>query len=108
MLLSTLLAAPPTYVAMLLVLLPAADPQEGQLGPAVRLQTLALLQALQQQVAPFIRVLRIDQATYPAVVRSFDGRGVPAFVLVRDGVELWRQQGLPEGEQIAQLLLSKL
>ncbi|QKG55170.1 hypothetical protein GKZ68_00040 [Hymenobacter sp. BRD128] len=33
---------------------------------------------------------------------------LPAFVLVRQGVELWRQQGLPEGEFIVAQLLDKL
>ena len=53
-------------------------------------------------------MLGVDEASLPAVVHAFDGRGLPAFVLLRDGAELWRQQGLPEGETAATLLLSKL
>lgn len=93
---------------MLLVLLPATRPGAEQPGKTDRNDTLALLETLQQQLGAAVRVLRIEEDTHPAVVRTFDGRGLPAMVLVRDGVELWRQQGLPEGKQMAALLLSKL
>jgi thioredoxin-like negative regulator of GroEL len=93
---------------MLLVLLPAPRAEVEQPDSPARVQVLALLEALQQQVGPSIRVLPIDEDSHPAVVHSFASRGLPAFVLVRDGVELWGQQGLPEGDQMAQQLLSKL
>ena len=96
---------PPPPAARLLVLLPPAltvsDRQK-------RAATLAALSALQRQLGADIRVLRIDEASHPAVVHSFDGQGLPAFVLIREGVELWRQQGLPEGEGMAAQLLGKL
>lgn len=85
--------------AVLLVLLP---------NTAAGLAALAALDALQQQLGTAIRVLPIDEISYPTVVDSFDGRGLPAFVLLQHGVELWHQQGLPEGERMAELLLSKL
>jgi hypothetical protein len=33
---------------------------------------------------------------------------LPAFLLVRQGIELWRQAGLPEGELIAEQLLQRV
>ena len=90
---------------MLLVLLPLEASPAGQLHRTV---VLAGLEALQQQLGTAIRVLRIDEASHPTVVHSFDGARLPAFMLLRHGVELWRQQGLPEGDAMAQLLLSKL
>ena len=89
--------------AVLLVLLPPV----GTAQP-VRAATLAALQALQQQLGSVIRVLTVDEGSYPVVVHSFSPLDLPAFVLVRRGVELWRQQGLPEGEAIVAQLLSKL
>lgn len=74
--------------AMLLVLLPAAT---GPL-PAPPLPALA---ELQRRLGPAIRVLRVDEARHPAVVRSFAPTQLPVCVLVRRGVELWRQPGLP-------------
>ncbi len=92
-----------TDAAVLLVLLPPV----GTARP-VRAATLAALQALQQQLGNVIRVLSVDEASHPAVVYSFQATTLPAFVLVRQGVELWRQQGLPEGEFIVAQLLDKL
>ena len=96
---------PATAPAVLLVLLPTAVSGEARQGRAA---TLARLSQLQRELGTAIQVLRIDEASYPAVVQSFDGRGLPAFVLTRRGVELWRQQGLPDAVGIAALLLSKL
>ena len=53
-------------------------------------------------------MLRVDEATYPAVVHSFDVGGLTAFVLTWHGTELWRAHGLPDEENIADQLLSKL
>lgn len=85
--------------AVLLVLLP---------NTAAGTAPLAVFDDLQRRLGTAIRVLSIDETSHPTVVDSFAGRTLPAFVLLRHGVELWHQQGLPEGELIAELLLSKL
>jgi thioredoxin-like negative regulator of GroEL len=55
--------------------------------------TLTLLaQFLQQHLGSQVRVLRIDEATHPDVVQSFQITHTPTFVLVRQGVEIWRQE----------------
>ncbi|MDJ0366529.1 thioredoxin family protein [Hymenobacter sp. H14-R3] len=98
----------PAHPATLLVLLPTVGPgtqQESQLG---RTTTNLLLNALQHRLGSAIHVLRVDEDSHQAVVHAFGGQGVPAFVLLRDGRELYRQQGLPEGEPLVALLLSKL
>ncbi|AMR29447.1 hypothetical protein A0257_21680 [Hymenobacter psoromatis] len=88
--------------AVLLVLLPPAP------SGAALVATSATLHTLQQQLGAAIRVLRVDEATHPAVVRSFDGRGLPAWVLIRHGVELWRQAGMPGSAATIALIRSKL
>jgi hypothetical protein len=98
----------PAHMAMLLVLLPTVGPGDKQETPLHRTATNTLLKDLQHQLGTTIRVLKVDEASHPAVVHAFNGRGVPAFVLLRGGEELWWQQGLPEGEPMAALLLSKL
>jgi hypothetical protein len=50
-------------------------------------------------------VLQVDEASHPAVVRSFGTPELPACVLVRQGVELWRQHGLPEDEAVFTALM---
>jgi hypothetical protein len=98
----------PAHPAMLLVLLPTMGPGPRQETPLARAATVLLLKSLQLELGAAVRVLKVDAASHPAVVRAFDGQGVPAFVLLRDGAELYRQQGLPEGAPMAALLLSKL
>ena len=99
----TPISALATDSAVLLVLLPTV----GTALP-VRTATLAAMQVLQQRLGSGIRVLSVNDASHPAVVRSFQPADLPAFVLVRRGVELWRQQGLPEGESIVDQLLARL
>ena len=98
----------PAHAAMLLVLLPSVGPGSKQENLLARNATNELLNDLQAQLGSAIRILKIDETSHPGVVHAFNGRGLPAFVLLRDGAELWRQQGLPEGEPMAALLLSKL
>jgi hypothetical protein len=53
-------------------------------------------------------VLQVDEASHPAVVRSFGTPELPACVLVRQGVELWRQHGLPDDDSAVEALLDKV
>ena len=84
----------PPATAVLLVLLPPAT--VGEALPTAPTSTAIL--ALQRRLGPSIRVLKIDEASHPAVVQSFGTPALPACVLVRQGVELWRHQGLPDCE----------
>ena len=99
--LSTLPSALPPDTAVLLVLLPL-EPGSEFTGET---RTAASLRVLQGRLGAAIRVLKIDEASHPAVVRSFGPPQLPACVLVRQGVELWRLQGLPEDESIVSTLL---
>jgi thioredoxin-like negative regulator of GroEL len=93
---------------MLLVLLPTVGSGPRQETSLARAATILLLKGLQLKLGAAIQVLKVDEDSHPAVVRAFDGQGVPAFVLLRDGAELYRQPGLPEGTPMAALLLSKM
>ena len=99
--LSSLSPVLPPDAAVLLVLLPIV-PRNDDAGEA---RTTASLRTLQGRLGAAIRVLKIDEASHPAVVRSFGPPQLPACVLVRQGVELWRQQGLPEDESSVMTLL---
>ena len=93
---------------MLLVLLPTVGPGTKQETQPARTATNLLLKGLQLELGAAVRVLKVDEASHPAVMHAFEGQGLPAFVLLRDGEEVYRQQGLPEGAPMAALLLSKL
>jgi hypothetical protein len=96
----TLVLSPPELLApaVLLVLVPA--------GRAGQPPTPAQLAKLQLRLGPAVRVLCIEEASHPTVVRSFAVAQLPACVLVREGVELWRQPGWPESDVLVASLLS--
>ena len=64
----------------------------------------ALANSVQAQLGSLVRVLRIDETDYPDVVQSFAITQMPAFVLVRRGIELWRQQGLADETMLVELI----
>jgi hypothetical protein len=106
-LMSSTLPPPPVLApdtAVLLIFLPPAPLNQSSADGL----TASAIQALQLRLGPAIRVLKVDEASHPAVVRSFDTPELPACVLVRQGVELWRQQGLPENESVVLMMLDKV
>ena len=64
----------------------------------------ALADSIQAQLGHLVRVLRIDEASHPDVVQTFAITQTPTFVLLRRGVELWRQQGLPDEATLVGLI----
>lgn len=98
---------PNNEAPVLLVLLPTV---EAHSAAQACLVTMALLNLLQTRVGAAIQIcsrLSFAAASHPAVVRSFYGQDLPAFVLLKHGIEGWRQQGLPQGESIAAVSLSR-
>jgi hypothetical protein len=87
--------------AVLLVMLPPLARDHAPGSPAVSAADLA---ALQRRLGSSVQVLKVDQAANPAVVRSFAPLQLPACVLVYQGVELWRQEGLPSAEVVVPLV----
>lgn len=62
-----------------------------------QLQT-ALLYQLQRQLPQSIRLLQINESAHPDVIKSFNLNQLPAFVLVRQGAEKWRLEGVNMAE----------
>lgn len=67
-----------------------------------------LADSLQAQLGGLLRILRIDKTNHPDVVQSFAITQTPAFVLVRRGIELWRQEGLSDEATLVGLIQSLL
>lgn len=61
-----------------------------------------LANSLQIRLVDLVRVLRVDAANHPDVMQSFAITQTPAFVLIRRGVELWRQVGLSDDAALFQ------
>lgn len=85
----------PAKLAVLLVFLPPESTDRPLRHALVR-----LIDSLNQRLGGTMRVLKIDETTHPDVVRSFDISHLPAFVLVRQGVELWRFEGITDEETL--------
>lgn len=65
------------------------------------------LATLQSQLGSAVRVLRIDEASYPAILHSFAPAQLPTSVLMHHGVELCRRPGLPDAAEIEALLVGR-
>ena len=89
--------------SVLLVMLPTLG-RRDETSP--QLISAGALAALRHRLGPAVQILQIDEATYPAVVRSFAPTQLPTCVLMHQGVELWRQPGLPDADQVGALLRS--
>lgn len=87
--------------SVLLVMLPTLDRRDETSPQLISPGSLA---ALQCRLGPAVQILQIDEATYPAVVRSFAPAQLPTCVLMHQGVELWRQPGLPDADEVGALL----
>jgi hypothetical protein len=74
-----------TISATLLVFLPAAAHQL----PTV----LSATEQLQGHLSKNVRVIKIKETAHPDVVKSFEVNRFPTFVLICQGIELWRQEG---------------
>ena len=85
-----------TQSAVLLVFMPSERANQPQ-----RADLTTLTDLLQEHLGGMLRILRIDELTNPDVVRSFAITHTPAFVLVRQGVELWRQESIPDEATLA-------
>lgn len=83
--------------AVLLCFLPPAASGESV---QERTRLLALSQRLQQRLPGLIRVLNVDESLHPDVVRSFNLQQLPALVLVQQGIERWRQEGVQTWEEL--------
>jgi len=103
----------PAHAAVLLCFLPGVDSPgvdtSGVDSPGVSVRqrsveraTLnAIMSQLQKRLPSSVRMLRIDEAVHPEVVKSFNVSELPAFVLVRQGVEQWRREGIQAAGDVA-------
>ena len=85
--------------AILLVFVPLERADRQQ-----RASLTALTNLLQEHLGGLLRIIRIDETTNPDVVQSFSVTHVLTFVLVRQGIELWRQEGLSDETPFVRLI----
>jgi hypothetical protein len=101
----TLPAQVSPVTAVLLVMLP---PLAGANAGQAAAYSATDLAGLQRRLGTAVRVLKIDEANYAAVVHSFTPAQLPTCVLVHQGVELWRQQGVFQVDEVVNTVLAKV
>ncbi|MBO0951811.1 thioredoxin family protein [Fibrella forsythiae] len=90
----------PVSPAVLLCFLPSATTQDGLRERAFMTD---LTFRLQQRLPGSVRILKVDEALHPEVVKSFHLSQLPAFVLVQQGIERWRQEGVRRFDELTSL-----
>ncbi|GAB3265587.1 hypothetical protein GCM10027347_33430 [Larkinella harenae] len=90
----------PAKTAVLLVFVPDLATQQVVLNQ--------LLKRVGSELGERIRITRVDQVVHPEVVRSFGVQQLPSFVLLKQGIEIWRHNGLLSAAELLQLLNERL
>jgi thioredoxin-like negative regulator of GroEL len=89
----------PAKTAVLLVFVP-----NSMMQAAVN----QLLERVGVALGDHIRITRVDQAVHPEVVRSFGVHQLPSFILLKQGIEIWRHNGLLDSQEVIRLLSAQL
>ncbi|GAB3914593.1 hypothetical protein GCM10028803_60280 [Larkinella knui] len=90
----------PAKTAVLLVFVPNVLTQRAGVNQ--------LLERVGAELGDLIRITRVDQAVHPEVVRSFGVHQVPSFILLKQGIEIWRQNGPLDSRELIRLLSAQL
>ncbi|MFD1144698.1 thioredoxin family protein [Larkinella insperata] len=90
----------PAKTAVLLVFVPDSLTQQIVVN--------RLLERVGAELGDVVRITRVDQVVHPEVVRSFGVQQLPSFILLRQGAEIWRHNGLPDLADLMRLLTERL
>lgn len=70
-------------------------------------QTMApILEELKTEIGSDARIIKVDIDKNQAAARQFNVRGVPTFILFKNGKQLWRQSGAIPKHMLEQAIKS--
>jgi len=64
------------------------------------------LKAMKAQLGDEVKVVKIDVDKNPGVAAQFQVRGVPTLLLFKNGEQVWRQSGVLQAAQLAEIVRS--
>ncbi len=67
-----------------------------------------ILKDVKSNLNSSVRIIKIDIDKNPKVAQKFQVRGVPTFILFKEGKQLWRESGVIQANDFTNLLKSKL
>lgn len=71
-------------------------------NPAQRLVVDLLLERVKAVADDAIRITQVDEIINPEVVSSFGVQVLPTFILLKQGVEIWRHSGILESQLLTE------
>ena len=75
---------------------------------AQRLVVELLLERVSVIFGEAIRITQVDEVVNPEVVSSFGVQVLPSFILLRQGVEIWRHCGILESQLLTEQVFDQL
>ena len=90
----------PAKTAVLLVFVPNSVTQQVVINQ--------LLERVRAELGDRIRITRVDQTVHPEVIRSFGVHQLPSFILLKQGIEIWRHNGPMNSPELIRLLSAQL
>lgn len=67
-----------------------------------------ILKELKKRMGDTIHILKIDTEKNPDVAIRYQVRGIPNFILFKNGKVLWQQAGVVQAGQLEQIIKQKL
>jgi thioredoxin 1 len=66
-----------------------------------------VLKQLKAELKDSIKIIKINVDTNPALAAEYQVRGVPTFMVFKQGKQIWRQSGMQSVSQLKQAITSK-